>query len=120
MSQENLDRICENNIYFYMEKASPQQFHSLSSLFFLIIIPIILREIIFEGGLVSHRICENNYKHFVLQIQEYHSSEPESFFVNIFSSWTWNISESLIECTRGLSSLVLKFTLPTTENVDKN
>ena len=34
------------------------------------------REIIFEGGLVSHRICENNYKHFVLQVQEYHSSEP--------------------------------------------
>ena len=57
-----------------------------------------------------HTICE--------QVQNYLSCEPGSFFVNVFNSWTWNISESPIECTRGLSSLVLKFTLPTNENLD--
>ena len=51
------------------------------------------------------------------QVQNYLSCEPGSFVINVFNSWTWNISESPIESTRGLSSLVLKFTLPTTENV---
>ena len=50
------------NSYIFMEKLSPQNFYSLSSLFFLIKeLAQTGREIIFEGGLVYHGILDILY-----------------------------------------------------------
>ena len=65
-------------------------------------------------------ICEQLQKCLVvLELQHFCSSERGSFFVNVFNTSAWNIAESPIEYIRVRSSIFLKFTVASIENIDE-